>query len=81
MLNISTEIVGSEAKVDSRRARKVSLKQYVLEKPRRTCRLEVHMGRNYQPETSTAEGGFPGRIHTTQCTLVEGSAPPFWSRL
>lgn len=34
MLNITTEIVGSEAKVDRRRAKKVSLKQYVLEKLR-----------------------------------------------
>ena len=34
MLNITTEIVGSEANEDRRAAKRVSLKQYVLEKLR-----------------------------------------------
>ena len=34
MLNITTEVVGSEANVDKGTAKKVSLKQYVLEKLR-----------------------------------------------
>jgi len=34
MLDITTEIAGSEANVDRRKAQKISLKQYVLEKLR-----------------------------------------------
>lgn len=34
MLNITTEVVGSEANVDRRKAEKISLKEYVLEKLR-----------------------------------------------
>ena len=34
MLNITTEVVGSEANVNRRKAEKISLKEYVLEKLR-----------------------------------------------